>query len=317
MSITFSSLPNYLDLLHKELRATDTHKEILFKDDNQIKILIVNYYIKTEREKGEIYIETQSIGDFIKDLELIDKIDVEKENNYPDDFDTSLEGLSSLEEIKEVLGENYHSLRKYWVQQVQESFLKTHNLSVAGLVSLFRSRFFSQKRYSDFAELQEIFKEQERLIIFATNFLEFGKSPSKNGESRSEFKAQVRIKLDKFKEKYKILFPLLQPIRVNILFILPKSNVADLDNIARYIIPFVNEVFQPPSDLHRYLNKPSSDENEENLKPIPPNSISGYQIINIPRKETDDENGTILFVVSEGCFSWDLWSEISSRSQLS
>lgn len=300
---------NYLDLLHKELLGVDSHSKILFKDDNQVKILIINYHINLEDEIGKIYIQTQSIGDLVKDLELADSLDLEEENNYPSEFDTSLESLRELEQIKHIVGKNYENLKRMWTQQVQKDFLKLHNIRTFGLISLFRSRFSSHNKFSKFPDLKDKLMEFERLIVFSTNFLELGQSPQQEGETRI-FKDAVKVKLNEFKVKYKLLFPLTTPIRVNILFIPPKSNIADLDNIARYIIPFVNEVFHPPLNLQSYFDKSNADENESKSKPLPPNSISGYQIITIPRKETDDENGQILFVISDGLFTFDLWWEM-------
>ena len=302
---------NYLDLLHKQLPEIDGYKEILFKDDNQIKILIVNYRIEIGGKQGSINIETQSLGDFIKDLELINSLEFEDENTYSHDLETSLDGVSTLEEIKDNLGENYLNIKKYWLRNVQESFLKAHNLKIFSLVSLFRQRFSSYKKYSAMDDFKKFIEGNERLITFATNFLDFGNAPTKPGD-KQVFKEGVRDELNKFREKYKILFPLLHPIRVNVLFIPPKSLVVDLDNLARYIVPFVNEVFNPPVDLKSYFEKEPSPANEsfKDSKPSQPNSISGYHIIYIPRKETDDENGQILFVISEGIFSSDLWTEM-------
>jgi hypothetical protein len=302
---------NYLDLMHKDLPAIDSHKGMVFGDDNQIKILIVNYHTRLEKEDGRIFIRTQSIGNLIKDLELTYSIDGTTKIDLSNKFDNSLHALKECREIKDILGEKFEGLELYWKRQIQENFLELHNVKTIGLIFLFRSRFSKTTLLSDYPDLQIILNENERLITFSTNFLELGRTPQKEGDTKL-FKESVKEKLRKFKEKYKILFPLLTPIRVNILFIPPKSNVADLDNIARYIVPFVNEVFQPPSELHYALNlkSASGDSNMKKNATVTPSSISGYQIITIPRKEMDDENGQILFIITNGFTTNDLWWEI-------
>lgn len=296
---------NYLDLLHKELPQLDSLKEILFKDDSQVKILISNYYLDTEKSDGAISIESQNLGGFIKDLEIVDQIDTEEEDLYADDFERSIEGLSTLEEIKDLLPKDYDKLKKYWTWQVQKSFLELHEVRISSLISVFRNRFAKNKFDFDFDfDLQEIFESQERAIIFTTNFLELGKAPSQPGDTKI-FKKNVLDKLREFRKKYKLLFPLLNPIRVNVLFIPPKSNVADLDNIGRYIVPFVNEVLKPPISSKGFYDELQSSDRKK-----PPTTILGYQIIHIPRKDDDDENGCILFIISEGLFNYDLWWKI-------
>lgn len=295
---------NYLDLLHKELPSVDSHKNLLFKDDNQVKILIVNFNTQLDKEVGSIFIKSQSIGDFIKDLELVDSLDVEENYDVHYELDTSRDDLDDFLKSKDAFDSEYNKMEPYYRQRFQENFLKLHNVKTYSLVSLFKSRFAKYKDLSSCPSFKELIEENDRIITFSTNFSELGNSPQQEGDTKV-FKNNVKDKLNKFKERYKILFPLLTPIRVNILFIPPKSNVADLDNLARYIVPFVNEVFQPPSNFLGYFRADSKSES-----PIPPNSISGYQIITIPRKESDDENGQILFIISEGYFSRDLWWEI-------
>lgn len=317
---------NYLDLLHKSMPQIDANNRILFKDDAQIKILISNYHLdEYGNREPQIRISAYNLDNFYKDVELTDRIlnnrfddgDSFRHSRFEKDFKQDFYHnsnsdytykLNELEKKKDVyinkFGEQLYCIqRQFYISQIQEQYLKQNYFGIRNIISLFQSNFSYYKKYADDKRFQTIWDSSRNLIFFSSNFVEFGEAPIHEGE-KIIFKKNLQNKLRKFKEKYKILFPLLQPISVIITFIPPKHNVVDLDNLARYIVPFVNEILEPPSTLllsydRKYLNELLKKE-VDIAQRFPPNSISSYQLIHIPRLKKDPENGKIGFIITDG-----------------
>lgn len=330
---------NYLDLLHKSMSEIDTNKGLLFQDDGQIKILISNYHLdEYGNREPKIRISAYSLGNLYKDIELADRILSNKfedsnyfrQSKFEDDFRLELDSnrssdciddLRSLEKNKKFyinnFGKQYYYLQKhFYIRQIQEQYLKQNNFGIREIISLFQSNFSYYKKYANDRSFQNIWDSRRNLIFFSSDFLDFGDAPTQVGE-KTIFKKNLQKKLKKFKEKYKILFPLLQPISVIITYLPPKHNIVDLDNLARYIVPFVNEILEPPLTFQltydkKYLNGLLKKEVEITQR-FPPNSISSYQLIHIPRQEKDPENGKIDFVIADGLyFTSNIWRTIDN-----
>ncbi len=323
---------NYLDLLHKPIPEIDNYKGILFKDDSQIKILISHYHLdEFGKQKPHIRIRSYNLSKFYKDIELADRII----NNKFDDSDyflhSKLKNYSEKDleldddsdyfaEIKDLknskdfhinnFGEqSYYFQKDFLIRRIQERYLRQNKLELFELISLFKSNFSFYKKYANdirFKEIWDTWDTNRNLIFLASNFLELGNAPLREGET-SIFKENLQKKLRSFKKKYKILFPLLQPISVIIIFLPPKYNIVDLDNLARYIVPFVNDILKPPASFQliydkKYLNK-LLKKDVELVQRFPPNSIASYQLIHIPRKENDPDNGEIKFIITDGLYN--------------
>lgn len=316
---------NYLDLLHKPMPNIDKYEGILFKDDSQINILISNYHLNEfGNQKPQIRIKSYSLSNFYKDIELTDRIITNKfddTDNYRlsrfeeefnhNDFDNNADAFQDLQELQKNkqdyinrFGQQFFTLQEhFYKRQIQEEYLRINELKVRDLISIFQSNFSYNKKYSENSMFQNIWDSSKKLIFLSSDFLELGKAPSHVGDT-SIFKEKLQRGLKEFKEKHKILFPILQPISVLITFLPPKQNVVDLDNLARYIVPFVNEILKPPASFQlthdrNYLNNTLKKE-VDIMQRFPPNSISSYQLIHIPRKEEDPKNGEIKFVINDG-----------------
>lgn len=322
---------NYLDLLHKEIEE-DKLKGILFKNDSQIKILIANYHLNIlGKQEPEIEISSYPLSCFIKDVELTDRIlsnkfldadssthyriinDIEESEKNNDPYD-NWEDLMELEKNKDYFVQNfgmsfYELQRHFLLRQIQEKYLKNYEIGIRNLISVFQQLFSYNKKYSHDSRFQRIW-DITRDYIFLT-LLNLGNAPVQEGDTEL-FKTKLQEQLKDFKEKHKVLFPLLHPINVTITYVPPLKNILDLDNLARYVVPFVVEIFQPPATFtlsydNKYLNQLLRKEVEFNQR-FPPNSISGYQLVNIPRNESDPENGKIDFIITDGFrFGSNVW----------
>jgi len=322
---------NYLDLLHKKIEE-DNLKGLLFKDDSQIKILIANYHLNIfGKQEPEIAITSYPLSCFIKDIELTDRIlsnkfldadsfthhriinDIEESEKRDDPFD-NWEDLRRLETKKDYYVQNfgisfYELQHHFLTRQIQEKYLQNNEIDIRNLISIFQELFSYNKKYSHDNRFQKIF-DSTRDYIFLT-LLKLGNAPVQEGDTEL-FKNNLQEQLKDFKEKHKVLFPLLQPINVTITYIPPRKNLLDLDNLGRYVAPFVVEIFKPPATLtlsydNKYLNQLLKKEVEFTQR-FPQNSISGYQLIYIPRKENDPENGRIDFIITDGFrFRSNVW----------
>lgn len=332
---------NYLDLLHKRMPQIDSLKSILYEDDDQIKILISNYHIdENAHKKPCVKIKAYSMRFFISDIELAyrimtnkfsdsdyssqsrfeDKLEEERYYNDKDYF----EDLRDLEEGKKdydrFFGEQYYNVqRNFIIRQIQEQFLKQNNLDIRSLISLFQPYFPNNKKYFDSRDFQSIWSGSRNLISFSPAYLHFGNAPQQRGE-KNIFKNHLKKELKEFKEKFKILFPLLHPISVIVTFIPPLRKVVDLDNLARYIVPFVNEIFDPPTIVQlTYKDSYLTDllKNEiEIIQHFPPNSIASYQLVHIPRLDNDPENGKIGFLITDGFYHLNnIWRTVDELIQ--
>jgi len=98
--------------------------------------------------------------------------------------------------------------------------------------------------------------------------------------------------LNELKKRFPILSPLKVPLGVIALYVPPKTQSIDLDNLARYIIPFVNETIQPPVG---FVNNT--------------NSITRYQFIELPRFDGDSDTGYVRLIF-DSPFSRSVWDKV-------
>ncbi len=332
------SLPkNYLDLLHKEMPDIDNRKRLLFKDDSQIKILIANYHLNTfGGQSPEILIKSYALSSFVKDIELVERIIHNKfgdANRY--DFDwlqeerrlasnlrydrDCSEELILLEKNKQTIIQEKGQLlfeleRNYLARQVQERYLRMNEIQNTDLISIFQHLFSYNKKYSRDMQFQRLWELSRNLIYFSASFLDLGAAPRQKGDSKV-LRKLAQEKLNSFKEKHKILFPLLQPINVTVMFVPPVNMVIDLDNLARHIMPFIVEVFRPPSisvfvgpQVPKESLKEILTQEGGKASKIPPYSIAGYQLIELPRRPGDPLDGRIDFAITDGfLFKSNVW----------
>lgn len=325
---------NYLDLLHKPMPEIDNLRGILFRDDSQVKILMVNYRsVSSSDQKPGIFLKCQSLGYFIQDLELANRI---VDNDFADadgiswalrpweddyvNIDNYLDNLRDLEADREFYVKDgdtklYESLRLISLWKIQESYLEHNRLDESKLLLLLRSLTKTKtnslpylKEFED--HIRNTWKELQDRFLLVSNFLELGNAPNKPGE-KIVFKTSLQNKLHLFRERHRLLFPLLIPISVTVIFVPPRGNVVDLDNLARYIVPFVHEIFEPPTELKVFARSKVAKNDIDKFKNRPPNSISGYQIVHLPREDSDPENGKIFFSISGDFMSYrNIWQRI-------
>lgn len=312
---------NYLDLLHKPMPEIDNLKDILFKDDSQIRILIANYHLnRIGKNEAKIEIKAYRYSHFIKDVELADRIlhqdfdddnydpDDEKEENYAHDIEYYFEELSNLEDnnrkgFYKTNQETYELQKSMIMQRLQEQYLKSKALSVDDIISILEASHISKAKYLPKDEIDNLLELARSFIPMKTGYIEAGGAPMEKGDTKI-FREKLKESINEFKKNHKILFPLLHPISIVGFHTPPKRNIADLDNLARQITPFVTEIFKPPlsytpKSTLKHLS-PSQRKAIELAQKFPENGITSYQMIQIPRKKDSPEKGSVNFFMTDG-----------------
>lgn len=121
--------------------------------------------------------------------------------------------------------------------------------------------------------------------------LDLNHTPVANGET-TIFKKNVVGIMEDLKKRRPILSPLKVPLGVIVLYVPPETQSIDLDNLAKYIIPSINEIVRPP------INYGNST-----------NSIRRYQFIELPRFDSDPLEGYVRLIF-DNPFTESIWHRI-------
>ena len=337
---------NYLDLLEDPIPQSKIKRnKLLYNDDKLIKILIVNYHLGMPSFRSSISIKIDTLSNFISDIELVDRIkknDFEKDDNYSwsssctfsdfntdefdnhdDYFDTLITQLRELERDKHSIVKKFsreiYEIQKGWlIKDVQKRYLKTSELKTDQLLILFSGFLNKRKDYSGFSRLlANLDKQNRNLIISPTFTIDLTHAPSQKG-GKTIFKNNVKRVLNSFKRKHPILFPLRNQISITVLYVPPKNQSIDLDNLARYIIPFINDIIMPPStflntiDINHMKDSDIKERLLEYIKKIPKipkYSITKYQVIVLSRFDNDPDEGYVRLIFGDGFDYSGLWDK--------
>lgn len=332
---------NYMDLLQSPVVGSAiTRDKILLKDDRNIDVLIVNYHLR-ETPHPQIHIQVDTLANFRSDLALIDRI---RHRRFAD---------SSDYDIDEVVGNDpsYYSendlgdaVREYREWQLGRTNIERRygEAAFSGMDRMNRLRV--QEAYL------ELYAPKTSQLILMLPAIQTGTiiapalvssvrqmitspplmidltHPPVEGAGKDVFKSNAGSALEKFKSDNNLLFPLLTSISVTILCVPPEDQTSpgqeryvDLDNLARYIIPAVHQIFDPPSDtIHTFDTSTIEDDRlrihfEErlaSLKRTPKTSIVQYQMIRMPRSADDPKNGFVRLAIGKGQRHDGLWRQM-------
>ncbi len=331
---------NYLDLLAKPVPGVNTdRKRLVFDDDRNVSYLAVKYHIHPEIPKPGINLKVAPYRDFIADMSLLNLVrsdnlktlsdalyhrkslisweDLTKDDNDLYDNDV-IERLREHENNKQFwiskYGNNvYEAWREMYMMEVQNHLLKTLALSPSSLIHLLSPHFLdlSQK----FEDILEISRSN---LISPPLTIDLKHSDLKQGES-SQYRAFVKETMAVFKKEHSILFPLRAKVGITILFQPPAAGSIDLDNLARRIVPFVNDELKPPSSLLLTVDADRGGdpklrkwytEKQNALKRMPKHSITHYQVVQMPRLANDSDHGFVRLLLEPGEQIKTLWTKI-------
>lgn len=293
---------------------------LLLVDDRQISMLIVNYHIQNINRTPRIDIKIAPMRDFIEDLRLIEKFRSKISFSKDEDltsydekeiiyggikdpikyFESVRELLTEFNELKGLTADNhFEQMYKLKLRDYQSAFFLMERTTPTDLMQLYPNK----EIVADADDiLGQIFEEHRNMIItYSLPPLKTEGLPTLPGETQ-QFKDTIREMMQKLRDKYAALFPLLINLNLTILYVPQRTQEVDLGNLARYIVPFINEALKPPNGFwftgYQHLNR------------FPQHTIIQYQIIKIPRSNKDPENGAVRLVFGEYSPYKDCWSEI-------
>lgn len=333
-------------------------KGLIYQDDRQIVYLSVRYHIGNNRSQilasfapfrhflldlalakdiisGE-YDDYFDDHDFLKNIGEIEDYygDLDGEDKIAWD---SLKDLTRNKDkcIQRFGKQGYDSLIKMDQMQLQESFVKRCRLSVRDIYTLYHAAGKIPKVEDVvFPELKKCTRNlSSHLTQWITNSpvkIQLSRIPIRENETQ-QFKREVRESIRRYREKYKTLEPLHIPITLEVIYKPPPVSQGffkDLDNIMRLILPIFHEEFKPPPTFisNMNLNDISDERFLEKMKPLiealPKSvkySIAGYEIFEIPRHQSDQDNGFISVGISGGVLGikslWDRVNEVIDKWQ--
>jgi len=333
----------YLDLLQWPAGGSAKNKSrLLLEDDRQIKALICTYWLGFDHDNPGVRLRMTTMNNFVRDLQLFRAIRLGEFADLSDDElrlsgyadpaeDWEIDSLDDpLEQLREhirdkesfVKGtsiEAYEVHRMFLLQLFQEKFLNMREIGPEALASLL-SGYVGSRTKSQSQRLKNLLssaqRQWQRLIG-----IDLGPSAVRPGEG-SIFKEAVREKLADVRQKEKLMYPLLSTIGVTIVYVPPKNAFGiDLDNLARRVIPFVHEELHPPSTLAHVSKaydavRASSDEWAErtraelkSLNRLPQYQVSRYQIFELPRSDSDPDDGNVHLIIHGGLGSLGPWHD--------
>ena len=269
---------------------------------------------------------------FMKDIELAQHLsfdrDIDEEfedkinevSNFNYSYDSYLDLLEDKEWMtKNGMTDSFHLQKEIQLQQLQESYLKSHGVNYKDLLRVFQSSLVKNREYIKDPVFEKLWKAMEDFTILSFSSIPLGGAPIASGEKK-KFKENLLLKLEEFKSKHKILFPLIYPIGITAFYTPPIRNPHDLDNLARLIVPTIVELFNPPP-TKEFSQKakeilPEFQNTSKQSQRLPKNAITNYQIINRPRKEDTPDSGNIDLFITDGMdFHFNLWNQIDSINE--
>lgn len=332
---------NYLDLLQRPVEGAGIERSrLLLNDDRRVDVLIANYHLRPDSAGPEIHIRVDALRHFEEDLRLLERIrrndfrdhsvispdEVWEEPSHgrlEDRLSDALADLRTWERSRTVLEAQvgtpaFTAMQRMQRTRVQELYLETRQPRVQDLLTIFTPHL----QINSPSALLEITSQIRGQILTPPFMLDLTHAPAKDGDT-DVFKGAVVAALNDFKNSHQVLFPLLTTMGVTIFCVPPAAQASggrqqyvDLDNLARYVIPAVHEVFQPPSDIAHAVDLAAIQDAElrrffrtrtARLARTPETSITQYQIIRLPRTNSDPEQGLVRLALTDGHPDNSLW----------
>lgn len=333
---------SYLDLLENRLRPDGSPGgKLLYINDRNVKVLFVRYNLGLGHSGPRIQVQADSLRNFAADIELVKRIhhqDFRREGYeyrrsqaceqklFDDDASDEClaELLTDLREFERWspehrvrLGKGYEAMHKFQIQRIQKEWLRSTDRFIDSVMAGTLSLWSRKSCTDDVCDLVEM----QRGFLLANPFtFSVMHAPRREGESE-RFREALEETLAAFKSAHPVLFPLTTQLGVTI-FHVPPLNPAlgtDLDNIARRIIPGVQQMFQPPSTFWRTLDVSASapahvkdwaEKGAQAAKRLPNVAVTTYRAIELPRADGDPADGLVSVAFGDGQRTSSMWYDV-------
>jgi hypothetical protein len=131
----------------------------------------------------------------------------------------------------------------------------------------------------------------------------------------ADFTRQVRERLQSYRKRWRLFSPLVVPIKVTFL-VVPPAQGKDLDNIALTVLPIVRDVLKPHVEPHllapEHPDEPDPDREKAlaRLRSLNAESVSAYQVIELPRAPQDPPEGVLRLALGAHSI-WSWWDHVA------
>ena len=339
---------NYLDLLQEPANELHTgRKRLILDDDTQVEYLAARYHISPTRTNPGIWIKVAPYSNLTEDIALLEQVrsgDIEtdsidtigwddlivdiQDEDHADAWDHLHDFEEQKTEWESRFGKDvYEAWYRMHLMDAQEQFLKMQSLSSDDIIHLLAPDCSSKALHDIYVSMREmIISPWFAIDLKHSNLEKIGKS---------KYKRFVREAIRNFRERFAKLFPLYAKVGVTIL-VQPhagdKRNKRDLDNLAKMIIPAVNDELKPPSDLISNIDttkitnpkiKKTLEEQQAMIRRMPKHSVTHYQVVRMPQLAHDNKNGFVRLLLEPGKpfdTFWrrieglaDKWQELAER----
>lgn len=166
------------------------------------------------------------------------------------------------------------------------------------------------------AILEESEARSRNLLLSNPLMLPLPGLPRVSGESR-DFAQLIRDSMQAFRSRWPVYRTLLTPVTLTFLVIPPKQG-KDLDNIALTALPIAHQVLKPHIEPHLLVSSYGKDwlmpwqvEALDRLRSVNAQSVSAYQVIELPRSAHDAPEGSLRLALGRHSYeSW--WERVAS-----
>lgn len=319
-----------LDILGPALpgNARPRRRNVLYRDDRQVKILYVDLNQSWQPNNnesgraGSTFIMAQRARDAMAFLYMANRVSRERYDddeespfyvpNLPDEpeQDWLTTPGSTLTATEQLFAEE---TRFYEVRNLQDALLGRTDALLMSALSMYLDRLSKDNQPEQLAAIfAEADKESRNLLLSNPLTLPLPSLPRVTGESR-DFAELIRDSLETFRSRWPVYRTLLMPVMLTFLVIPPEQG-KDLDNIALTTLPIAHEVLRPHIEPHLLAPSyregwmsPTENETLDRLRSLNTQSVSAYQVIELPRSAYDAPEGSLRLAL--GRHSYGSWWE--------
>jgi hypothetical protein len=333
---------NVLDLLGPALPGITRPRRhsVLYRDDRQIKLLYVDHDQRWDPARGEdgagkdgsTYILARRARDAVADLctahrlssDFADDLDDEDEDSspffvpdLPDDLD--LGWLPHRGTIPAALTQTQAYLAdvtRFWhVMEMQKAILARTDALLLGALCIYLGGLGGPGAPETLAEILRDNHAASRDLLLSNPFtLPLPGLPQHSGEP---FTQAVRDRLQDFRVRLPLFRSLLVPVTLTFLVVPPQQG-KDLDNIALTVLPIAHKILRPHIEPYHFAPThpdepvdPRKDEALHRLRSLNANSVTAYQVVELPRSPDDPPEGVLQLALGPDSHgSW--WERAAS-----
>jgi len=326
---------SYLDLLERRVKPDGTFSQdhLVFRDDRQVKVLLVQYDLGLTTRPG-VHATIVARRHLLADLELARRIESDDflqsatyrfsrsrvEGSrifaFQSEFDrerafAEIHDLESQPRLRQQLGKAYDDTLLVAYHEAQRIILADNDRAIgSSLAALFPLWKRTQPPL-----LAELLKMRREMLMSRPLSYKVMHVPRRDGDN-ALFGDAVRRAVAELQADHPLLFPLRTQLAVTIFYVPPMpgspgSVGKDLDNLARLLISRVQELCKPPSTLwHTFRHFEMTQRDPETLawaarqldlhKRLPGVAVVRYLAVELPRVPGDPVDGMVTLAFGGG-----------------